>query len=117
MSRKRPSVIDTLDLRGEEAPPPPAAAPASNVVAMQSMEPAPALTAPAPKPAAKPKARPDVKHKYLRPEGGLPKNPGDCQHRGSQAARCHHGRRRSGARQIWLSESGRIQERQEEVEL
>jgi hypothetical protein len=59
MSRKRPSIFETLDLTGEEAPPPAATvAPASNVVAMQGVDP----TAPAPKPAAKPKARPDVQH-------------------------------------------------------
>jgi hypothetical protein len=62
MSRKRPSIFETLDLTGEEAPPPAATvAPASNVVAMQGVDPT-APAAPAPKPAAKPKARPDVQH-------------------------------------------------------
>lgn len=59
MSRKRPSVIDTLDLAGEGASPPPAATDASNVVKLQGSEPEPA---PAPKPATKPKARPEVQH-------------------------------------------------------
>jgi hypothetical protein len=61
MSRKRPSIFETLDLTGEEAPPAATVAPASNVVAMQGVDPT-APAAPAPKPAAKPKARPDVQH-------------------------------------------------------
>jgi hypothetical protein len=62
MSRKRPSIFDTLDLTGDDAPPSAAVAPASNVVAMQSVEPPTAPSAPVPKPAPKPKVRPEVQH-------------------------------------------------------
>jgi hypothetical protein len=63
MSRKRPSVFDTLDLTGDEASPPPAETPASNVVAMPSGEVAMAAPVAAPpKVSAKPKARPEVQH-------------------------------------------------------
>jgi hypothetical protein len=61
MSRKRPSIFETLDLTGAEAPLAATVAPASNVVAIQGVDPT-APAAPAPKPAAKPKARADVQH-------------------------------------------------------
>lgn len=64
MSRKRPSVFDTLDLTGD-SPPAAAELPASNVVPLPAGEPSkdvPAAAAPAPKLSAKPKARPEVQH-------------------------------------------------------
>jgi hypothetical protein len=64
MSRKRPSVFDSLDLSGEEASPPPesAAVPAPSVAAMQTEALAPVPVAPPPKPAVKSKSRPEVQH-------------------------------------------------------
>jgi hypothetical protein len=64
MSRKRPSIFETLDLTGEEAPaaPPGAELPASNVVPIQAVEPAAAPVVAPQRTAAKPKERSEVHH-------------------------------------------------------